>query len=478
MRERILSADDVLQIIRDSCTSNGQFLEDLKDRITSSGAIPLVPFVGAGLSMPMGFPSWGAFLTQLARECGKSDEVSALIMQGKYQDAATVVECGQGATIFNRRVAQTFGDRASKTCQLKGPILELPGLASGPVVTTNFDRTLERTFSEAGSPFEHIAWGSMVDTIRRAMATNRPFLLKFHGDAEERTGRVLTAQEYDEHYASGNPQNLRAQLGRVFQGRTLLFLGCSLGSDRTMDVISEVLHQASGLEHFAIVEKPASDVEFYAKQKQLGDRAILPIWYATGRHDLIQPLVRWIADLQYSRSEYTVLKAERILTFKDALARRATVERCVTLRANRSGVEEVWFRTISCDGGIENKLIDGAKPDAGEPETGVWRLCKKFSPALECGEQRTIRLSYDVVEAFKPDDPLKFHCPIDDETRKLRITINFHPEKPCLDADLSFVGEHERPLPNLLRIENGGGRADAEINNPLRGYEYIVHWNW
>jgi hypothetical protein len=478
MQQPILSVDQALQIIRDVWPSNGQFLDDLKDRITSPAGIPLVPFVGAGFSIPMGLPSWGTFLAQMSAECGRSEEAAALMSEGKYEEAAGTVERGLGEAIFNRRIAHTFGERASMKCRLQGPVQELPGLACGPVVTTNFDRILERAFSEAGSPFEHVICGSMVDTIREAIATSRPFLLKLHGDAEERTGRVLTAEEYVQHYATGNPKNLRAQLGRVFQSRTLLFLGCSLGCDRTMDVISNVLQQASGLEHFAIVEKPASNVEFYKRQQQLGERAILPIWYATGRHDLVQPLLHWITDLPHSRSEYTVLEAERILTFHDAVGEQATVERCVTLRANRSGLEQFWFRGISSDGQIENKLIDGSLPDGQKLETNVWRLCKKFSPALECGEQRKIRLSYDAVGAFRPDVPLKFHCPIDDETMRLRITVKFHPMKPCREADLSFVGEHEAPLPNVLRIETGGGRAEAEIKSPWRGYEYIVQWNW
>jgi hypothetical protein len=286
--------------MRDAWRSNSDSLDDLKERLTGAQPIPLVPFVGGGLSMPMGFPSWGGFLTGLAGECGKSVEVAALLGDGKYEEAAETVEVGLGGTIFNARVRHTFGERKSKECNLQGAVLALPDLAGGAVVTTNFDRVLERVFSEAGSTFEHVAWGSQVDSMRRAIAENKPFLLKIHGDGEERSGRVLTKREYEAHYASRDPDGLRAQLGRVFQGRTLLFLGCSLGKDRTMDVLFELLGQASGLEHFAVLPKPASDDEFHAQQRLLGDRGILPIWYPTGRHDLIEPLLRWIGSLRPS----------------------------------------------------------------------------------------------------------------------------------------------------------------------------------
>jgi hypothetical protein len=95
---------------------------------------------------------------------------------------------------------------------LKGAVLALADLAGGAVVTTNFDRILERVFADAGSPFKHVVWGSQVDSIQRAVAENQPFLLKIHGDAEERSGRVLTKSEYEKRYASGDPAGLRAQL--------------------------------------------------------------------------------------------------------------------------------------------------------------------------------------------------------------------------------------------------------------------------
>jgi hypothetical protein len=142
--------DDALQIIRECWPSNAGYLDDLKERLAAAHPIPLLPFVGAGLSMPMGFPSWHGFLTTLANECGKTVEIAALLGEGKYEEAAETVEQGLGPAIFNKRVAHTFGERKSKDCTLQGPVLALPDLADGAVVTTNFDRILERVFTEAG----------------------------------------------------------------------------------------------------------------------------------------------------------------------------------------------------------------------------------------------------------------------------------------------------------------------------------------
>ena len=65
----MIQVDEALRILREAWASNGDYLDDLKERLTGSQPIPLVPFVGAGLSMPLGFPSWDGFLTRLAAEC-------------------------------------------------------------------------------------------------------------------------------------------------------------------------------------------------------------------------------------------------------------------------------------------------------------------------------------------------------------------------------------------------------------------------
>jgi len=76
------SVDEALRQIREAWSSNADFLDDLKDRLTGAQPIPVVPLIGAGLSMPMGFPSWGHFLKKLAGECGKSSEVATLLAAG------------------------------------------------------------------------------------------------------------------------------------------------------------------------------------------------------------------------------------------------------------------------------------------------------------------------------------------------------------------------------------------------------------
>jgi SIR2-like domain len=189
----MVPVDEAQRQIGEAWYSNAHYIDDLQRRLTAAQPIPLVPFVGAGLSMPMGV---------------------ALLAEGKYEEVAETVERGLGPAIFNRRVAHTFGERKSQSCELQEAVLAPPDLVADAVVTTNFDRILERVSAEAGSLFDRVVRGSQVDSMRRVISENK-FLLKIHGDAKERSSRVLTRLGYDKHYTPGDPDESTKKVGHL-----------------------------------------------------------------------------------------------------------------------------------------------------------------------------------------------------------------------------------------------------------------------
>ena len=48
-------------------------------------SIGVVPFVGAGMSMPVGFPSWTAFLRDCANLAGMTRAINRRITAGEYR---------------------------------------------------------------------------------------------------------------------------------------------------------------------------------------------------------------------------------------------------------------------------------------------------------------------------------------------------------------------------------------------------------
>ncbi len=61
--------DEAVEIIEGDAPGNTGYLEDLVGDLKGPSGIALVPFVGAGFSKAVGFPTWREFLELLAGRC-------------------------------------------------------------------------------------------------------------------------------------------------------------------------------------------------------------------------------------------------------------------------------------------------------------------------------------------------------------------------------------------------------------------------
>jgi SIR2-like domain len=227
---------------------NAAALEILISQLRSPMGV--VPFVGAGLSVSFGFPSWQKFLTDASEFHSDPKSVIELITNGDYIGAAGRL-FAESADRFQLMVAQAFGSKVSEEQARQGSVSLLPTLAKGPVITTNFDHVLETAFQAAGRPFDYVITGPQPDSVIRVMHRNELALIKIHGDAFDRSARVFTGSEYEAQYSAtaGNPDSTPegatvSKLARImFTNRPLLFLGCSLDRDRTLDVLKTLHHE-------------------------------------------------------------------------------------------------------------------------------------------------------------------------------------------------------------------------------------------
>jgi type II secretory pathway pseudopilin PulG len=242
----------------------------------------VMPFVGAGLSMPSGYPGWTHFLRKQRRQTAIAEaHLAALLAQGEYELAAQQIADAQGVA-FNEAVDSTFGC----TRDLCGPIEMLPYVFPDSVVTTNFDNTLDRAYQNAEKPFTEKLTGADSHQIRRMMLSEGRILLMLHGKATSGRDRILTQEEYDRHYADG--VILASTIHALCDSRSLLFLGCSLTVDRTLSAIRARVQQIGheGLpKHYAFLQEPPTEELRLQRQRELADYHIYPIWYPAGTHD-------------------------------------------------------------------------------------------------------------------------------------------------------------------------------------------------
>lgn len=277
---------------------NTEHLRRLIEQLKSRGSV--IPFVGAGLSMPYKLPGWKAFLEAEAGTWGILPAIKKRLKAGEYEEAAQYLEAKMTSFSLNAAIEKEYGDHRLEGQQLTGPASYIPKLVEGPVITTNFDRVLEKVFEQAGIPFDLTIVGAKPDLIGRVTRTRSRGLLKLHGDWNDRTDRVLTKTEYDTQYGGAGPTSvdmtllLPSSLSSFLAAHSLLFLGCSLDKDRTVTTLGQLAKVLPGMVHFAIVEDPKTVTKRIEKSSFLASLNILPIYYPTGQHEKIEALLNFL----------------------------------------------------------------------------------------------------------------------------------------------------------------------------------------
>lgn len=257
----------------------------------------LSPFVGAGLSCPFGYKLWGGVLAELAEYIPtEADRKTALeqIHNSQYEEAAqTILDAypfmlDQLPGIVSPDILRTCSEEVKRTSAAWVlPLLFQKGL----VMTTNFDRVLEHVYLAHRNEAIPTVTPMNQDRLDQLCQNQALSLFKLHGDigseAVSIDDLVFTGAQYDKHYAANSP--LVAALTRWFSNRRLLFLGCSLNADRTMQVLQQVSLSQNGIRHYAILGCKEADI--VKRSKELAALGILPIFYDDRNHDALRVIL-------------------------------------------------------------------------------------------------------------------------------------------------------------------------------------------
>jgi len=207
-------------------------IEQLADLVTKK---KVVLFAGAGLSVPLGLPSWSSLISHMATELGYDPDVLV-------PDGADHLQIAEFYKLERNSIGElrSWMDRSWHVTDdrlLQSRVHEQIVELDFPLIyTTNYDRNLERIHQLKKKPFNKIK--SVLD-IANALS-DATQIVKFHGDFDDDESLVVTESDYFERLQFEAPLDIKFRADVL--SRSVLFVGYSL-NDLNMRLLLYRLHK-------------------------------------------------------------------------------------------------------------------------------------------------------------------------------------------------------------------------------------------
>jgi hypothetical protein len=221
-------------------------VRELADAIRDKKALL---FVGAGVSMNLGVPSWAELTSHMAEALGYDPEEFARLGDPQTLAEFYVLQTGSIGPLRSWMDVKWHRDAAEKVrrSEIHRLIVEL----GFPVIyTTNYDRYLELAHEAHGVPYAKVAnLGEM-----SAPPPGVTQIVKFHGDFEDDGSIVLTESSHFDRLLLEGPLDLKLRSDLL--GRVALFIGYSV-SDVSLRYLLYRLHKLWSASAYAQGRPPA-----------------------------------------------------------------------------------------------------------------------------------------------------------------------------------------------------------------------------
>ncbi|MFC1602692.1 SIR2 family protein [Pseudomonadota bacterium] len=310
-RHEVLSRDHFVEALGEQdgfhwFERNEQHFNQLIERLAEE---MIVPFIGAGISVGGGFPTWANHLRQQGRTAGiSSEDIESWLSQGEYEQVIAHIEVIHGPEVFAQEIRDVF----SKTGSIEDITLRIAELFSDTLITTNYDRLLEQVYDTGEESVVQIINGM---TAMEQPEAEKVTVIKLHGDIRHPQRCILGKAQYDQAYgeeALDLERPIPKLLQYYFKNSSLLFIGCSLQNDRTIQVFKKVKEVSGDFDfpqHFAIEQSPEDRDELIRRNGELARLGITAVWYPKDQHEQIEAIMRHAKnELSYKKANIGSLR--------------------------------------------------------------------------------------------------------------------------------------------------------------------------
>lgn len=350
--------------------------------------------IGAGASLPSGYPDWDGLLQQLAREASRATAAKPAdpgygvtprqaVALRRFQDPPWQAEAycnALGKDVFDACMRKLFRPR-----RVRQPHFSIARLPFHHFLTTNFDPCIERALRALGRDSVALDWSATPDfrdfLLNLADIRSRTRVVYLHGRFRNGSDAVLTESEYVERYVAS--EDARQKLLAIFLTQPVVFIGFSMNDPDLAQFMRAVLARLGRgqTHHFALMGYRTAHERDAVRERMMGKYGVRPVFY------------RVSGDKRPGKGDHSDL-----VELLDRLAARLAAE----------GVEvpEIPDEAAKL---VRRALTKSAVRDPHDPQKGRWGGCAERNGRIlavsdvEAADERWLRFTLSVAPA--PDAP-------------------------------------------------------------------------
>jgi hypothetical protein len=433
-----------------------------------------VAFVGSGISVASGLPTWPELLRQMiswsqAQGVVLQDraDIEALITDNEFLPAADELVQQMGNEKFRRFISEVFRRPGLRPNEAHLLVTEIP--FSG-ILTTNYDKLLESAYvmTHTGE-HAHVFTQMDVAELSAALRSGEFYILKTHGTADRIETIVLGKKQYRSLMHS-NPGYQKA-LDTLFSSKTILFIGFGLNDPDLLLHLDELQAAFAGYTgtHYALMDSARYNATTRRRYEADYGIQIIPYTPSTADHREVRVFLAELAkNLPKKIVAHSLARVRKILDEADPHYRLViNSENELIIKEKYKGAAQDHPLTISAAFSFD------AKTPEGKAAIEAWN---RF---VNTGEEITIKSPQ--LTKFQPPEIIERFTEV--PTEHMAVTFGSRPSGKKLPIRVvAQTGDGATAvLDNILLDVMRRGKEQMTLSNERQGgawkIEQIIKFN-